>query len=795
MTDLRYAFRLLRKSHLFTLTVVMTIAIGIGATTAIFSVVNAVLLRPLPFADPARLMQVAEKNDSLRLPQFGASALNYLSWKEATHTFDALGAMSFGTYTLSGKGDPENYTGNAITPSLMPLLGLRPVVGRTFAEGDDKPGAAPVAMISEALWRRRFGGDRSVVGQPAMLNGLSYTLVGIAPRALNLITGGDVWVPLVIDPPKEIRLNHVLFVVGRLKPGISSQAAQAEMDTIARRVGQQYPEVKEWGINLVTFTDTFVSSQLRTALLVLLGAVGFVLLIVSANVANLLLARALDRHKEMAVRAALGAGRGRLLRQLLVESVVLSGLGGALGLLGATWGVHWLESTLPPNVLPVPDIGVDPVVVAFALGVTVLTGIVFGLAPAWHAAKTDVSTALKDAGRSASGGVRPAFRKGLAAAELALATVLLIGAAILVRSLLQLQHVPLGFNPSGVISMQVSLPVTKYPNPKRVAFYRELNAALAALPGVTRAGITSGMPLGVGNYTTSPVAAPGKSLLPPGSSVPIDWRTVSPGYFAALEIPLLRGRDFTDADTTGAPDVMIVSRATARTMWGDEDPIGRIVRRVADSKDFTVVGVVGDVRSSTLTRESPALYYSNGVRTWPLMDIVIRTSTEPSAIVTAVRQTVTRMDPDLPLANVRPMTEWVSTSAAQPRLNATLLGVFAAVALLVAAIGTYGVLAYSVSQRTKELGLRMALGADRAGVLRLVVREGMIVGAAGIVIGIAAAGLLGRALSTLVFQVSVWDPATYAAVSGVLAVVALAACVVPAIRASRVDPMVALRLD
>jgi putative ABC transport system permease protein len=795
MTDIRYALRLLRKSHLFTLTVVTIIALGIGATTAIFSVVNAVLLRPLPFADPDRLMQVAEKNDALHLPQFGASALNYLSWKEATRTFAQLGAIQFGTYTLSGSGDPENYTGNAITPSLMPLLGLAPVVGRGFADGDDRPGAAPVAMIGEALWRRRFGADPSIVGRTVTLNGSAWTVVGVAPRALNLITGGDVAVPLVIDPPKEIRLNHVLFVVGRLKPEVTSRAAQAEMDTIAARMGQQYPEVKDWGVSLVTFTDTFVSSQLRRALLVLLGSVVFVLLIVSANVANLLLARALDRQKEMAVRAALGAGRARIVRQLLVESVVLSGLGGALGLIAAVWSVSWLESTLPPNVLPVPDIGVDPRVVAFAIGVTVATGIVFGLAPAWQAARTDVNTALKTAGRSAAGGVRPAFRKGLAAAELALATVLLVGAALLVRSVLALQRVALGFNPNGVITMQVSLPVTKYPNPKRVAFYRELNATLAALPGVSRAGITSGMPFGVGNYTTSPFAAPGTSHLAAGASVPIDWRTVSPGYFAALDIPLLRGRDFTDADTIGAPEVIIVSRATARTMWGDEDPIGKTVRRVADGKDFSVVGVVGDVRSSTLTRESPALYYSNGVRTWPLMDIVIRTATDPAPIITAVRQKIKALDPDLPVSNVRPMPDWISTSAAQPRLNAILLGAFAAVALLVAAVGTYGVLAYSVSQRTKELGLRMALGADRTGVLRLVVREGMIVGAVGIVSGLIATGVLGRALSALVFGVSLWDPSTYAAVSGVLLVVALLACIVPAVRASRVDPLTALRLD
>jgi putative ABC transport system permease protein len=795
MTDLRYALRLLRKSRLFTLTVVLTVAIGIGGTTAIFSVVNAVLLRPLPFKDPDRLMQVAEKNDKLRLPAFGASALNYLSWKEATHTFDQLGAIQFGTYTLSGHGDPETYTGNAISPSLLPLLGLHPVVGRTFGDADDKPGAAPVALISETLWRRRFGGDPAAVGRSAMVNGTAYTVIGVAPPALSILTTGDIWVPLVIDPPKEMRLNHVLFVVGRLKPGVTIRTAQAEMDSIAARVGQQYPEVKDWGINLITFIDTFVSTQLRTALLVLLGAVVFVLLIVSANVANLLLARALERQKEMAVRAALGASRGRLLRQLLIESLVLSAIGGAAGLIAAAWGVGFLESTLPANLLPVPDIGVDRTVVLFAAGVTLLTGIVFGLAPAWQAARSDVNATLKDAGRSAIGGVRPLLRKGLAGAELALATVLLIGATLLVRSLLELQRVPLGFDPHGVITFQISLPPTKYDAARRVAFHRELNNTLKALPGVKSAGLSSGIPFGVGNYTTSPVAAPGKSVLPPDASVPVDWRVVSPGYFETMKIPLLRGRDFTDSDTVTAPAVMILSKATARTFWGDEDPIGRTVRRVADGKDFTVVGIVGDVRSTTLNRESPALYYSSGYRTWPLMDIVVRTESDPASVMTAVRAGIRSLDPELPLSNIRPMSEWVSTSAAQPRLNASLLGVFACVALLVAAIGTYGVLAYSVSQRTKELGLRMALGADRAGVLRLVVREGMTVGLAGIVIGVLAAAGISRTLSALVYGISIRDPSTYVGVAAMLAVVALLSCAVPALRASRVDPMEALRLE
>ena len=795
MTDLRYALRLLRRSQLFTLTVVLTIAIGIGATTAIFSVVNAVLLRPLPFEDPSRLMQVAEKNDKLHLPAFAASALNYLSWRDATRTLDRIGAIQFGTYTLTGKGEAESYNGFAITPSLLPLLGLRPVVGRSFSDTDDRLGAAPVALISEALWRRRFGGDPSAVGQTALLNGVAYTIIGVAPRAMDVLTTGDVWVPLVIDPPKEIRLNHTLFVVGRLKAGVTEGEAQAEMNAIAARMAQQYPEMKEWGVSLITFTDTFVSSQLRTGLFVLLGAVAFVLLIVSANVANLLLARALERRKEMAVRAALGAGRFRLVRQLLVESVLLSSLGGVLGVLAAMWSVSWLQAALPPNTLPVPDIGVDPTVIAFAAGVTCLTGIVFGLAPAWQAARTDVNAALKDAGRTTAGGTRPLVRKGLAAAELALATVLLVGAALLVRSLVALQHVPLGFNPDDIVTLQVSLPPARYPMPRRIAFFRELNSTINALPGVTKAGIGSGIPFGAGNLTQSPFLAPGSPILPPDTAVPIDWRTVSPGYFATLGIPLMRGRDFTEADVTGAPEVVIVSRATARAMWGDADPIGRTIRRPTTTLDYTVVGVVGDVRSRSLNRESPTLYFSSGARAWALMDIAIRTAGDPAPVLSAVRAKIRALDPELPVSNVRPMTEWVSTSAAQPRLNAALLGVFACVALLVAAIGTYGVLAYSVSQRTKELGLRMALGADRAGVLRLIVREGMMVGLAGIAAGVAIAGALGRTVSALVFGVSVWDPATYASVSALLAVVALVSCIIPAIRASRVEPMVALRLD
>jgi putative ABC transport system permease protein len=625
------------------------------------------------------------------------------------------------------------------------------------------------------------------------------TVVGIAPAALTFMTGGEIWTPLTIDPGREMRLNHAIFVIGRLRPGVSVQQARAEMDTVARRVGAQYPEVKDWGIALVTFDRVFVADQLRTALLVLLCAVVCVLLIACANIANLLLARAASRQKEIAVRQAMGASRGRLLHQLLAESLLLAAIGGAAGLAGAVWAVRAINHALPPNLLPVPDVGIDVTVLGFALAATAATGLLCGIAPAWHAAHADLNAMLKQTARSSTGGARK-LRSGLAAAELALATMLLIGAGLLVQSLLHLQRARLGFEPGGLLTFQLAPPPAKYSTPeKNAAFYQRLVESLQTLPGVRSAAISSGIPLGAGNYTTSPVNTVGPSVLPPDTALPIDWRIVSPGFFRTLGIPLLRGRAFTDADTSpangsaGDPSVIIVSQETARKFWGDGDPVGRVIRRVADSKPLTVVGVVGDVRSRVLNVEQPTLYYPSATRVWPLMDVVVRTEGAPESVLSAVRQNVRGLDPELPLATVRTMDEWVSSTAAQPRVNAVLLAVFAGTALLIAAIGIYGVLAYSVNQRMREIGLRMALGAPRGRVVRLVIREGMTVGLIGIGAGLVGAVALSQTLASLVFAVPVRDPATFGVVALVLAVVALAACSVPARRASRVDPMVALR--
>jgi putative ABC transport system permease protein len=795
LNDLRYTVRMLRKSPLFTLAVVLTVALGIGANTAIFSVVNAVMLRPLPYEQPDRLVWIAERNDKLNLPTFSASVLNYLAWKERSRSFQSMAAFGFATFNLTGTGDPEQFTGGTVTPSLFPLLGIKPVVGRSFADDEDRPGSPKTVMIGEGLWKRRFGGDPSIVGRHLTLNGVDSTVIGIAPASLALLSNGDLWIPMTIDPGREIRLNHVILAVGRLRPGATLAHSQAEMNVVAGQVSRQFPEMKEWSVQLVDFYHFFVNPQLQTALVVLLCAVGCVLLIASANVANLLLARAASRQKEIAVRTALGASRGRLLRQLLVESLVLSTIGGAAGLLAASWAVDAIDAVMPANLLPVPEVRVDATVLLFAVALTVVTGLLFGIAPAWHAAKTDLNEVLKQATR-ASSGARPRLRNGLAAAELALATILLIGAGLLAQSLLRLQHVSLGFQPDRLLTFQLSPPRTKYPAEKSISFYRQLLETLRATAGVRAAAASSGIPFGNGAYTTTPIVTTGPSPLPPDTAVATDWRVVTPGFFQAMNIPLLRGRDFSDGDApTGAPLVVIVSQTTAKRFWGDADPLGRTLNRQGDTaRKYTVVGVVGDVRHAALSLESPAIYYPS-VGVTAAMGIVVRTDAPPTSVLATVRQKVHDLDPSLPISSVRTMDEWVSNNAAQPRLNAILLAVFAAVAMLIAAIGIYGVLAYSVNQRTREIGLRMALGSPRGQVLRLIVREGMTVGAIGIGAGLAASLALSRVLGSLLFEVPVRDPLTYVAVAAALAVVALAACVIPARKASRVDPMVALRCD
>jgi putative ABC transport system permease protein len=795
--DFRYALRMMRRTPIVTAAVLLTIALAIGANTAIFSVVNAVMLRPFVFTKPDRIIQIAEKNDKLNLRNFGASLLNFASWREQVHSFADIAAIGYQNFTITGSGDPEQVTGNRISPAFMRVLGVSPVAGRGFTDGEEKPGATPVAMIGEGLWKRRFGSDPNVLGHIIIIDGAPTTLVGIAPKSMFLFGNGELFIPLVIDPSKENRLNHVMTVFGRLRDGATRRDAQAEMDIISQRVGQQYPEVRDWSIELITLFDTYVSSDLKTGLLVLMWAVAFVLLIACANIANLLLSRAAAREVEMSMRAAMGASRRRLLVQSLVESVTISLIGGVIGVGLGLWAVYLSDRLIPPDLLPLPEIPIDVTVLIFALGLTVLTGLAFGIAPALRSSKTDLNSVLKKMGRGSTGKMRAQLRHGLAAIELALSAILLIGAGLLIQTLLNLKQAKLGFNSHGLITFQLAPPTAKYPlNSKAPLFYSSLLESLTSLPGVKGAAISSAVPLGAGNYTTTPMMPDSGSALPAGIALPIDWRIVSPSYFKTLEIPLYRGRNFTDADAPPAPRVAIISETTAKKLWGDSDPIGRTLHRSADpSTLFTIVGVVGNVRNTALNQESPALYFPLAARVWPRMDVVVRTDGSPTALLPSIRRKVNELDSELALAKVRTMDDYLSLNAAQPRMNAILLGVFSGVALLIAAIGIYGVLSYSVIQRTREIGLRMALGAQPRNVMRLVIGQGMIVGMIGIVAGLLGGLAMGSAVSSIVYGVPARDPLTFVVVAVVLTAVAFAACIIPARRAASVDPIIALRYE
>ena len=798
LNEIRFALRVMRRTPVFSAAVILTVTLAIAATTSIFSVVNSVLLKPLPFREPAKLVQVAEKNDKLKLPVFGSSVLNFVSWREQSHSFDALAGVGYTSYTLTGSGEPEQFSGNTISPALIRVLGIPPLAGRGFNDDEEKPGGPAVAMIGEGLWKRRFGADLGIVGRTIALNGAPTTVVGIAPRGLNLISGGDIYTPLIVDPSKEIRLSHTIQTFGRLKKGVSLQQAQAEMDTVSRSMGQQYPEIRDWGIHLISMFDTVIGPELKTRVLLLFWAVVLVLLVACANIANLQLARSAARQNEMGIRTAIGASRGQLVRQLLLESLLLSIVGGIFGLAGTALVIHVINKTVTQGVLPIPRVTLDANVLWFALGLTILTGLVFGIVPAWRTAKADINSVLKQGGRGSSGRVSHRLRNSLAAIELALATVLLIGAGLFLRSLMNLERVRVGFDPQGLLTFQLAPPSAKYPlDGKAQQFYRALLDSLQATPGVRAAAVSSGIPFGAGNYSTHPMLTTEPSVLPPETKVPVDWRSVSPGYFTALRIPLLRGRDFTDADGPApSQPVMIVSQSTARKFWGDADPIGHTLRRSAKPEiAFSIVGVVGDVRDQALNQESPTLYYPMGFRVWPLMDVVVRTDGQPEALLPAVRQKIHDLDPELALANVKTMQDWLSTSAAQPRLNTLLLSIFAFLALLIASIGIYGVLAYSVSQRTQEIGVRMALGATPQGVLRMTLLDGMKVAAIGMGCGVIAAVALGETVSSLVFGVNVRDLGTFVLVVVTLAIVTIAACAIPALRASRVSPLVALRYE
>jgi putative ABC transport system permease protein len=696
-----------------------------------------------------------------------------------------------------------------VTADFFHVLGVKPLLGRTLLPDVDRPGGERVAVISHALWQRRFGADQNMVGKSIRLDDESFTVVGVMPPEFQYPdTDSELWaasrdiVPATYLPenpdPTTIRSLHYLNVIARLKPGVTREQAQAEMETISSRLEAQYPNENTGHTSRVVALHEQVVGDVRSALLVLLGAVGFVLLIACANVANLLLARATARQKEMSIRTALGAGRLRLIRQMLTESTLLSLAGGAVGLMLALWGVDLLVALSPENLPRLKEIGLDGRVVGFTLAVSVLTGMIFGLAPALQASKQDLTSALKESARGSMGGFgRRRTRNLLVIAEVALALVLLIGAGLMVRSFWRLQRVDPGFNPQNLLTMELSLPSSKYAKEEQMAdFYKRVMGRIETLPGVESVGATWMLPLS-GQDAGSGMDIEGRPHAAPGEGLRSTFSSVSARYFRTMGIPLVRGRDFTDQDTATTPGVVIINETFARRYFPGEDPLGKRMKRGGENRPWlTIVGIVGDVRHLSLADEPRTEFYLSSLQTpYPFMNVVVRTASDPVNLMTAIRQEVWAVDRDQPVANVETMRQRVADALAGARFNTLLLGLFAAVAMILSAVGIYGIMAYSVIQRTHEIGIRMALGAGQRDILRMVVGQGMRLALVGVALGLFASFALTRVMASLLYGVTATDPLTFAGVALALLIVALLACYLPARRATKVDPMVALRYE
>jgi putative ABC transport system permease protein len=803
LQDLRYGARALARSPGFTAVAALTLALGIGANTAIFSVVHAVLLRPLPYREPDRLVLAWETRGPRR---GGVTAPDYVDWKAQNQVFETLAARDAITANLTGTQDPERVEGRRVTADYLPMLGVRPERGRLFTADEDRPGASHVVVLSHGLWERRFGADPALLGRSIRLDGEPYQVLGVMPAGVGL-PGADeeFWVPLAITP-EELRQtgNHRLVVVGRLRPGVSREQAEAEMKAIARRIEPVRPH-SNTGISavLVPLREGLVG-DVRSPLLLLLGAVGFVVLIACGNVANLLLARAAGRQREIAVRASLGASRGRVVRQLLVESLLLALVGGVAGVVVGGWGIDALVRTLPAEVPRVSDVRLDATVLGFTLLLSLATGVLFGLVPALRASRLDLTASLKEGARTMGGVAHARLRAGLTVSQVALALLLLVGAGLLIKSFARVQEVKAGFDANQVLTFRLALPEARYREPVQVAgFYRDLLERAHAIPGVSAAGAVSHLPLDNPGASIS-FWVEGRPRPAPERTDTTRFRAASPGYFQAMSVPVVRGRGLDERDGEGTPRVGVINQTMARRHFAGQDPIGQRLTLDDDATEpLEIVGVVGDVRHFGLDAEpQPELYLSYAQATplfWKWQDrslnLVLRTAGDPADVAPAVRGLVRGADPDLPVIALRPMTQVMADSLATRRVYMRLLALFAALALALAAVGIYGVLSYAVARRTGEVGLRMALGATRADVLRLVVGEGLKLTGAGIILGLVAAVGLTRVLVALLFEVSPTDPLTFAAVACLLAAVAVLASYLPAHRATRVDPLVALRYE
>ncbi len=805
MSDLRYTLRGLLKKPLFTAFTILTLALGIGANAAIFSVVNGVLLRPLPYPEADQLLMVWIYNPRQGIDKDVAPFPTFSDWRAQARSFAHLAAYSGASVSLTGAGDPAQLRGARVTPSFFPVMGVQPLLGRWLLDSDATPGHERVVVLEHGLWQRRFGSDRSIVGRSIQLSGQPYEVVGVMPPAFSYPDDATLWVPLApVGPYKDImeaRGSFWLNVIGRRSPGVTAAAAaQTEMDTIARRLEQQYPANAGQGVRLTTLQEETVG-DVRRPLLVLLGAVGCVLLIACANVANLLLTRATGRQKEIAIRVALGAGHGRIVRQLLTESVVLSLAGGAAGLLLAAWSVDALQQVAPTNIPRLSAISIDARVLLFTLVVAIGTGLVFGLAPAWQSAAAGQADALKEGGRSGSAGARGRrVRSALAIAEVAAALMLLVGAGLLVRSFAAIARTDLGFNPRNVLALSIQLPGRKYADDARVVqFWDQVTARLAALPGVTSVGAGSSLLLGrLPNSSTLNVE--GRPTAPDAVNIPVPYDSVTNGYFATLGIPLTRGRLFGPEDTPTAPMRVVVNESFVRRFFPTEDPLGkRVTFNSPQSKNvqwYSIIGVVGDTRRGGVDRPAWAeLYFSLRQVADTQMLVLLRTAGDPITAARAAQEQVWAVDPAQPVASVRTVDDMVARVQANRRFTMLMLVVFALVALVLAAIGIYGVIAYATAQRTQEIGIRVALGAARADVLRMVLADGVRIGAVGSAIGVVAAAATTRLLSGLLFGVSPHDPLTFVAIPIALLIVAALASWIPARRALAVEPVIALRSE
>jgi putative ABC transport system permease protein len=806
--DIRYGVRMLGRNPGFTIVAVLALSLGIGADSAIFSVVNAVLLRPLPFDHSENLVFLSERNAVLE--GMSISYPNFLDWRSQNNAFENIGVYRTQSYNLTGEGEPERLNAGLVSADLFTVLRVTAARGRVFNNDEDRASANPVVVLSTGLWQRRFGGDENIIGRSLTLDGRSFTVIGIMPPTFQFPTRAEMWTPVGLrekDPGWQSRGNHPgLYAMARLKPGVTIAQARDDMEIVASNIEKQYPASNTGNRATLLPAIEIVVRNIRTALIVLLVAVGFVLLIAGANVANLLLARSTNRQKEMAIRTALGASRMRIIRQLLTESLLLSIVGGTLGLILAQVGVKLIVAISPDSIPRSKEISLDVRVLVFTVGVSVLTGIVFGLAPALQASKPDLNETLKDAGRGSTGR-RHFLRNVLVVSEVALTMVLLIGAGLLIRSFYLLQRVDPGFNADNLLTFNVTLSQKKYPlQSQQVIFFQQLLQNLRSLPGVESVGMATGLPLG-NNGWQSGFWIDGRPQPPQGQEPLTEVAFVNPTYFDTMKMTLLKGRNFTEQDVKApeppgatprpfvAPVNTIIDEEFARQYFSDEEPLGKQLNFWGGK--VTIVGVVRRVKMEGLSTDSNRVqsYYpylenpSNG------MSIVMRTTGDPARFSNVVREQVLAIDPDQPVFDVQTMGKIWTDSVAPDRLNLMLLGTFAAVALVLAAVGIYGVMAYSVTQRTHEIGIRMALGAGQGKVLSMVIRQGMVLTIIGLGIGLGGAFIATRAMASMLFGVSARDPITFAVISVILAGVALGACFVPARRATKVDPMIALRYE